>query len=535
MEPWLIILLVCGAYLAITLVMGVWSSRTVSDSVAGYVAGDRAMNVVVLYFVLGASVFSSFAFLGAPGWAYSRGMAALYIIAYGIVGMVPLYFFGPRARRLGERYGFVTQAELLMHRYDSRTLSVLLAVLSVAAFVPYMTLQMKGAGYILATISDGRVPEWLGALVTYGVVVVYVFTSGVMGIGWTNTFQGLFMLAIAWFLGLYLPATLYGGVGAMFNEIAVSDFRAMLQAPGLGADGEPWSWGEYSSAVLVSAVGFSMWPHLFMKSYAARSERTLRLTVVLYPTFQLFLVPILLIGFAGVLAYPNVSPADTIVPYLLTQIELSPLIVGLVCAGTLAASMSSGDAILHAAALTPPATLDPRARRRDQRRGLLLCRRFGGVDRGATPRRLRRRRADLPAHLCRLLLAAGHRCRSRGRSRRRHRRQHALPRSPRAQTLPAARGDVRPRGEPDDLCPRELEHSPRTREEAARLRRVRRPGRGVRRGERRRRGDGRATMPAHPFEYVLGGRRARTPLRGVAIPSAQVVAPRARTPLPQRC
>lgn len=350
MEPWLIILLICGAYLAITLVTGLWSSRTVSDSVAGYVAGDRAMNVLVLYFVLGASVFSSFAFLGGPGWAYSRGAAAFYIIAYGTVGMIPLYFFGPRARRLGERFGFVTQAEMLAHRFDSRALSVILAVLSVAVFIPYMTLQMKGAGYILATISDGRVPEWLGALVTYGVVLAYVFTSGVMGIGWTNTFQGLFMLVIAWFLGLYLPTSLYGGVGAMFEAIASSDLRAMLEAPGLDAQGEPWSWAAYSSAVLVSAIGFSVWPHYFMKSYAASSERTLRLTVVLYPTFQLFLVPILLIGFAGVLAYPGVSPADTIVPYLLTQIELSPVIVGLVCAGTLAASMSSGDAILHAAA-----------------------------------------------------------------------------------------------------------------------------------------------------------------------------------------
>lgn len=350
MESWLIILLICGGYLVITLAMGVWSMRSVSSSVAGYVAGDRTLNVVVLYFVLGASVFSSFAFLGAPGWAYSRGMAALYIIAYGVVGMVPLYFMGPRARRLGERFGFVTQAELLAHRFDSRALSAILAVLSIVVFIPYLTLQMKGAGYILATISDGRIPEWLGALVTYGTVLVYVFTSGMMGIGWTNTFQGIFMMIIAWFLGLYLPSSLYGGVGPMFEQIAASDLQAMLKAPGLGPDGAPWTWSAFSSAVIVSAVGFSMWPHLFMKSYTAKSENTLRLTVVLYPTFQLFLVPILLIGFAGVLAYPNVAPADTIVPFLLTQIELSPVLVGLVCAGALAASMSSGDAILHAAA-----------------------------------------------------------------------------------------------------------------------------------------------------------------------------------------
>ena len=343
-------MLICGGYLAATLLMGVLSARTVTDSVAGYVAADRTMNVLVLYFVLGASVFSSFAFLGGPGWAYSRGAAAFYILAYGTVGMVPLYFIGPRVRRLGARFNFVTQAELLVHRYGNRPLGVMLAVLSVIVFIPYLTLQMKGAGYILAVISEGRIPEWAGALVTYGVVLVYVLRSGVMGVGWTNTFQGVFMLAIAWFLGLYLPYKLYGGVGPMFEKIDAADLGAMLQAPGLDASGAPWNWWAFSSAVIVSAIGLSMWPHLFMKSYAAKSEKALRLTVVLYPTFQLFLVPILLIGFAGILAFPDVAPADTIVPYILTQIDLSPIIIGLVCAGTLAASMSTGDALLHAAA-----------------------------------------------------------------------------------------------------------------------------------------------------------------------------------------
>lgn len=350
MDPGTTALVVCGVYLLVSLAMGLIPGLRVSKSVAGYVAADRAMNVVVLYFVLGASIFSSFAFLGGPGWAYSRGASAFYIIAYGTVGMVPLYFLGPRARRLGTRLGFVTQAEMLAHRYDSRALSVILALLSVAAFIPYLTLQMKGAGYILSTVSGGAVPEWLGALVPYLVVLVYVLASGVLGVGWTNTLQGMMMMVIAWFLGLYLPFKLYGGVGAMFERIAASDQAALLVAPGMLPGGERWDWWGYSTAVLISAAGFSMWPHLFMKSFAARSDRALRLTVVMYPTFQVFLVPILLIGFAGVLAFPGVEPADRILPYLLTRVGLSPLVVGLVCAGTLAASMSSGDSILHAAA-----------------------------------------------------------------------------------------------------------------------------------------------------------------------------------------
>ncbi|MEM9293184.1 MAG: sodium:solute symporter family protein [Acidobacteriota bacterium] len=348
-----IALLCCGLYLLVSLVAGILPGLRVSKSVSGYVAGDRSMNLLVLYFVLGASIFSSFAFLGAPGWAYSRGAAAFYILGYGAVGMVPLYFFGPRTRRLGQRFGFVTQAELLSFRFESRTLSVLLAVLSFIAFIPYLTLQMKGAGFLLATLSDGAISEAVGAAVTYAVVLIYVLSSGVLGVGWTNTLQGVFMMVVAWGLGLYLPHRLHGGVGEMFDSIAATvreGAPALLEAPGLAADGTPWSWWAFSSAVVVSAFGFTAWPHLFMKSYAAASDRVLRWTVVLYPTFQLFLVPILLIGFAGVLAYPGVSPADRILPVMLTEVELSPILVGLVCAGALAASMSSGDAILHAAA-----------------------------------------------------------------------------------------------------------------------------------------------------------------------------------------
>ncbi|NBB76936.1 MAG: sodium:solute symporter family protein, partial [Bacteroidetes bacterium] len=109
-------------------------------------------------------------------------------------------------------------------------------------------------------------------------------------------------------------------------------------------------WWGYSSAVLVSAAGFSVWPHLFMRSYAAKSDRNLRLSVVLYPTFLIFLVPILLIGFSGIVAFPGVEQANSILPHILMHLELNPLVIGLFCAGALAASMSSGDAILHSAA-----------------------------------------------------------------------------------------------------------------------------------------------------------------------------------------
>ena len=75
--------------------------------------------------------------------------------------------------------------------------------------------------------------------------------------------------------------------------------------------------------MLISVLGFSVWPHYFMKIYAAKSVRTLKRMVVFYPTFQIFLIPVLFIGFAGVMTYPGVEQADTILPTMLMDLDLS--------------------------------------------------------------------------------------------------------------------------------------------------------------------------------------------------------------------
>lgn len=335
---------VAVAYLALSLVVGLLPGRNVSSTAVGYVAGDRSLGLLVMYFITGATVFSAFAFMGAPGWVYSKGAAAFYILGYGALGFVPFYFFAPRAARLGRHYGFVTQAEMVAKRYNLPAIALVMAVVSIVAFVPYLALQIQGAGMVLEAVTRGSLPAWAGGGIVYGVVLIYVLRSGVLGVGWTNTFQGIFMLALAWGLGLYLPHKLYGGVGPMFERLAV-ERPDMLLVPG-----PKWTWGEFSAAIIVSSVGFSVWPHLFMKAFTAKDERTLRRTVVLYPTFQLFLVPLFLIGFAGILFSSPPARADQILPHMLMNLELPALLVGLFCAGALAASMSSGDAMVHAAA-----------------------------------------------------------------------------------------------------------------------------------------------------------------------------------------
>ncbi|MGH7500639.1 MAG: sodium:solute symporter family protein [Longimicrobiales bacterium] len=370
MERWQIVTAVVLAYLAITLYIGLATGRKASHDVTGFVAADRQFGLLPMYFVIGGTVFSAFAFLGAPGWAYSRGMAPLYIVSYGVLGMIPWYFIGARASRLGRKRGYVTQAQLVAGRFPSRSLSLLLAVIAIVAFVPYIMLQMSGAGIVFETVTEGHVSFELGAALSYGIVIIYVLFGGATAVGWTNVFQGIIMMAVAWGVGLYIPQQLYGGIGPMFERIA--DVRPeLLTLPGLTAAGEPWTWGGYSTAILSSAIGLMMWPHLFIKAFSARDERILRRSVVLYPTFQIFLIPLLLVGFAGVLFPMAPSQPDNILPHMLLETGLPAIAVGVFCAGALAASMSTGDGLLHAAAsiaiedgIAPFVQVDERRRRR---------------------------------------------------------------------------------------------------------------------------------------------------------------------------
>ncbi len=352
-------LIICILYLVTCLVIGLLPGSKASDSAEGYVAGDRSLGPLVMYFITGATLFSAFAFLGMPGWAYSKGVGACYVLGYGILGFLPFYFLGPRASRVGRTYGLVTQAEMVARRFNSPALAGVMALVSVYALVPYVAIQMQGAGYVLNVVSDGEISRGVGAAIVYGVVLIYVLRSGVLGVGWTNTFQGILMMSMAWVIGLYVPWKLYGGVGEMFTAIG-SKHPELLKAPGLLSPevdeggvlvrGEIGNWGTYTSQVVVSIIGFTCWPQLFMRAFNAKDESTIRRTVILYPTFQLFLLPLLFLGFTAVLYAVPPGQADQVVPHMLTQMDLPGLVVGLFIAGALAASMSSGDAIIHTAA-----------------------------------------------------------------------------------------------------------------------------------------------------------------------------------------
>lgn len=331
-------------YLAASLAVGLLAGRGGGGGTADFVAGERSFGPFLMYFVMGAMIFSAYALLGTPQRIVTKGSDAFYALAYGAAAFVPVFFFGARVRRLGARLGLLTQAELFGARYASRPLATVMGAATLLAFIPYLAIQFKGAGVVMSAVLGWS--PLVGAAVVYGVVAVYVIFGGMRGVGWTNVLQGVAMLAVVWWLGLWIPHALFGGVGPMFDRV-IAERPEYLTLPGPAPGTSDL---QYSAEVLMSTLGFTMWPQVFMKCFTARSARAVQYAAVTYPTFLVFLVPLFFLGYAALLL-PG-SPRDESVLLWLASHSAAggPWVFAALSLAVLAASMSTGDSLLHGGA-----------------------------------------------------------------------------------------------------------------------------------------------------------------------------------------
>lgn len=347
MQSWVIVLSVMGIYLVLALVVGVLAGRRRAFSIEEFVVGGRRFGVILTVFLISGTWFSAFAFLGGPGWAFSRGAAVFYILGYLAPAYVLWWAIGPKTARIGKKMNLVTQGDLLRERYQDRLLPALVAIVATFAFIQYICVQLKGTAYLINVFTEGHVPMWAGALIAYAIVVIYVILSGVRGAAWSDVLQGALMVIIAWVMGLYIVYHLYGSPTTMFRQIHAAYPGHLI----IGGPGSKMNPATFSTLIILCSIGAMMWPHIFMKGYVAE-ERTIKKTILVFPILGIFLVPIFFIGFAGVMrvASSELTAADQILPHMIYNIlSVPPIVIGLVGAGALAASMSSADAITHGA------------------------------------------------------------------------------------------------------------------------------------------------------------------------------------------
>ncbi|ERJ38863.1 hypothetical protein L810_6657 [Burkholderia sp. AU4i] len=298
-------IVIIAAFAVFALAIGVMARRGRKLTLEQWAVGGRGFGSLLTFLLMAGEAFSTFSFLGASGWTYSKGVPAFYILSYGCLAFVIGYWMLPAIWRYAKERGLVSFADYFASKYDSRAIGVLVSIVAVFAMVSLLMIQLRGLGVIVSEMSYGLIPQAAAIWIAATLMAVYMVVSGIHGSASIAIFKDVLILAIAIFLGLYLPMHYYGGLGEMFAKIDAAH-PELLRMPEHGFN---LSW--YNSTILLTSLGYYLYPHGFTAIYVAKDERALRRNVILMPLYQVLIAFLFLVGFAAVMTVHGLEGAQT--------------------------------------------------------------------------------------------------------------------------------------------------------------------------------------------------------------------------------
>lgn len=207
MQTWLVLI-----YLLIILTVGLWATRFVKTNDDFLLAGRR-LGWVLATAALAATHFGGGFVIGTGAWAYQYGFSGIaYALGVGLSLLILAWVAAGRMRRLG----LVTVPDYLDHRYQSKLVRMMGAVLSLLAIIGILGAQVWASQGALSLL--GMDPT-TAAIVASAGFILYTMASGLWGATLTDVVQ----LAVI-FVGIPLVAwggiEAVGGVGALSGVLA---------------------------------------------------------------------------------------------------------------------------------------------------------------------------------------------------------------------------------------------------------------------------------------------------------------------------
>ena len=353
-------------YLMSMVFIGVWfSQRGSGDNAHEFYLGGRKLGPIVTAMSAEASDMSSYLLMGLPGLAYLCGVAEVGWTAIGLAVGTYLNWLivARRIRRYSSQLGAITLPEFFARRYgDSKNvLSCIAAFVILIFFIPYTASGFKAVGTLFNSLFG--VEYHLAMVVGAVIIIAYTVLGGFLAVSTTDLVQSIFM-SIALVVVVFFGVAQAGGMSAvMENARALPGYLNLTQGydPSTGAAA---SFGGLSViSTLAWGLGYFGMPHILLRFMAIEDEEKLSVSRRIASIWAA--VSMVIAALIGVIGY-SVSVAGKI-PYLPTSAESETVIVkladlmsqhsiplavmaGIILAGILAATMSTADSQLLAAA-----------------------------------------------------------------------------------------------------------------------------------------------------------------------------------------
>ena len=158
MSPTVVALSIISGIVGVGSCVGFYARSHHKMDLEQWTVGGRGFGVVLVWLLMAGEQYTTFTFLGASGWAYSKGAPVLYILAYQPLMYVVSFYILPQVWELGRKHRMQTQADFFQVRYRSTYLEAFVALVGVVSLIPYLQLQLTGLGISWKLRALGQFP-----------------------------------------------------------------------------------------------------------------------------------------------------------------------------------------------------------------------------------------------------------------------------------------------------------------------------------------------------------------------------------------
>ena len=350
-------------YMAAVIGIGLYFAKRANRNTEAYFLGGRSLGPWMAAFSAEASDMSGWLLMGLPGLAYWSGLASASWTAIGLAAgtYVNWLITSKRLRRYSVKVDAITIPDFFSNRFHEKkkVLMTISSIMIIVFFTPYAGSCLVACGKLFSQLFGASYNSMV--IVAALFVLAYTFLGGFLAESASDFMQAVVMI-IALITVLVLGTQAAGGLGAVIsNAQQIPGFLSLLQSAsptGQSAGGaalfgaaEPYS-GLSIASTLAWGLGYFGMPQVLLRFMGIRSEHELTRSRRVATVWVLIsLTSAVFIGIIGRVlfsdAYMTYGSGNTENIFILMATKLiPPVLAGLVCAGILAAAISSSDSYL---------------------------------------------------------------------------------------------------------------------------------------------------------------------------------------------
>jgi solute:Na+ symporter, SSS family len=292
--------------------MGFWATRwrrgDSMESLDEWGLGGRRFGTWVTWFLLGGDLYTAYTFVAVPAAMFALGaVSGFFAVPYTIVLYPIIFIFMARLWSVSHRHGYITPADFVRGRYDSRGLSLAVSITGLLATMPYIALQLVGIQAVLEVAGLGgssALAKDLPLFIAFALLAAYTYSSGLRAPAVIAFVKDALIYLVIIVAVIYLP-TKVGGWSHIFDAAQAKMAKPSAANPakptGAFIPGNQQYWA-YGTLAFGSALALFMYPHSITASLSAKSRNTIRRNASILPAYSFVLGLLALLGWVAIAA-----------------------------------------------------------------------------------------------------------------------------------------------------------------------------------------------------------------------------------------